>query len=200
MAKYSVDDKVQMTGRIVQIIENEEVGVRYQVKIKCADTIQRPWFEEDEITKASAPSPDPEPQPEPEPEPEPEPTPAPLVTLSPESSSTVLFGTPVSDMQSGVEVANNAITGTLKKLTSGALVDRWGEGNFIALKFAAADWNNFSSVKVGMNPSYGDGLVEIITDPDKDGAFKVTNLDQKFEVNVDGESTLYDLSGLVLES
>lgn len=193
MAKYSVDDKVQMTGRIVQIIENEEVGVRYQVKMKCADTIQRPWFEEDEISKAPAPSP------EPEPEPQPEPTPDPLVALSPESSSAVLFGTPVSDMQFGVKIKNNAIIGALKKLTSGALVDRWGEGNFIALRFSAEDWSKFNSVKVGMNPSYGDGLVEIITDLDKDGAWKVTNTDQKFEVNVDGESTLYDLSGLILE-
>ena len=51
-----------------------------------------------------------------------------------------------------------------------------------------------------MTPSYGDGLVEIIDDPDKNGAFKITNKDeQKFEINVDGESTLYDLTGLVCE-
>lgn len=125
------------------------------------------------------------------------------VTVAPESASAVLFGTPVSDMQDNVAVANGAITGTLKKLTSGDLVDAWGEGNFIALKFADLD-ENATSVKVGLDPSYGSGLVEIINDPDRNGAFKVTETTQKFVVETttpDGSKRQeFSLSGLVLEA
>ena len=106
-------------------------------------------------------------------------------------------------MQDGLTVSSNAITGTLKYLDTGALVNRWGAGNFLALKFsnipAAA-----TSVKVGMDPSYGDGLVEIINDPDLNGAFKVTDISQKFKVVItDGTNTktqTFDLSGLTLQS
>ena len=107
-------------------------------------------------------------------------------------------------MQSNVAIANGAITGTLKYLSEGALVTRWGAGNFIGLKFNA-DWSEYSSVKVGLDPSYGDGLVEIIDDPDKNGAFKVTETTQKFVVQtttVGGTTTTtkYDLSGLTLNA
>lgn len=115
-----------------------------------------------------------------------------------------MFGTLVSDMQSDVVVSGNAITGTLKYLDDGALVNRWGAGNFLALKFTNID-PSATSVKVGLDPSYGDGLVEIIDDPDKDGAWKVTNKDtQVFKVvQSDGTRTktqTFDLSGLVVES
>ena len=58
------------------------------------------------------------------------------------------------------------------------------------------------SVRVGLEPSQGSGLVEIINDPDKDGVFKVTNKDtQKFKVvqeTASGETRVqrFDLSGL----
>ena len=108
-------------------------------------------------------------------------------------------------MQSNVVVSSTGITGTLKRLTSGELVDAWGEGNFVALNFADNDYSNFSSVKVGLDPSQGSGLVEIINDPDKNGAFKVSNKDtQKFKVVIttkDGETATqeYSLVGLVVE-
>lgn len=103
-------------------------------------------------------------------------------------------------MQEDVVVNGNAITGTLKYLNTGALVDRWGEGNFIALKFEDID-PKATSIKVGLDPSYGDGLVEILGDPDMNGAFKVTSSsDQVFKVVItDGTKTItntYDLSGL----
>lgn len=115
-----------------------------------------------------------------------------------------MFGTLVSDMQSGVSIANNAVTGTLKYLDEGDLVTTWGEGNFLAVKFTADDWNAYTSVKVGLEPSVSSGLVEIINDPDKNGAFKITNKNtQKFKVvATDGTKTsvqYYDLSGLKLE-
>lgn len=127
-----------------------------------------------------------------------------VVTLEPESASTVIFGTPVSDIQSNVAVKNNAITGTLHYLDSGDLVDTWGEGNFLALKFTDIA-EDATSVKVGLEPSEGSGLVEIIDDPDKNGAFKITDKNtQKFKIvtTIAGETVeqTFDLSGLTVES
>lgn len=105
-------------------------------------------------------------------------------------------------MQDDVVVSGDAITGTLKKLETGDLVNAWGEGYFLALRFEdIAD--TATSVKVGLDPSYGNGLVEIITDPDKNGAWRITSpSDQVFKVVItDGTNTVtktYDLSGLVL--
>lgn len=117
-----------------------------------------------------------------------------------------MFDTAVSDMQTNLSVSESAskITGTLKYLDEGSLPAVWGEGYFMALKFtnipAAA-----TSVKVGLNPSQSSGLVEIINDPDKNGAFKVTDkTTQKFKVVVsDGTNSItkeYDLNGLTLQS
>lgn len=112
------------------------------------------------------------------------------------------WGTKTSQMQSGLTVANGAITGTLTKLTSGSLVDTWGEGYFMALKFTK---NNakLTSIKVGMNPSVSSGLVEL--EPDMLGVFKVTDKDsQRFEIlATDGElefASFFDLSGLTLST
>lgn len=115
-----------------------------------------------------------------------------------------MFGTLVSDMQTDVSVANGAITGTLNYLDEGSLVDTWGAGNFLVLKFEDID-PNATSVKVGLDPSQGSGLVEIIDDPDKNGAFKITDKDtQVFKVvTTDGEHTTtqtFDLSGLTVVS
>lgn len=126
------------------------------------------------------------------------------VTVAPEADTVDMFGTLVGDMQENLAVSGNAITGTLKKLTSGALVDSWGEGHFMGLKFSTID-PDATSVMVGMDPSYGHGLVEIINDPDKDGAWKVTDKDnQKFVVETttpDGTKRQeFTLSGLVLEA
>lgn len=114
-----------------------------------------------------------------------------------------MFGTLVSDMQTGVAVNGTNITGTLKYLNSGALVDRWGAGNFLCLKFGDFD-SRATSVMVGLDPSYGSGLVEIIDDPDKNGAFKITDKDEQVfkVVSTDGTYTTtdtYNLSDLVCE-
>lgn len=79
----------------------------------------------------------------------------------------------------------------------------WGAGNFLALKFTDID-SDATSVKVGLEPSAGSGLVEIIDDPDKDGVFKLSDtLNQKFVVvQSDGLYTKkqsYDLSELTRE-
>lgn len=113
--------------------------------------------------------------------------------------SNKLFDVKVADMQTNIVISGNAITGTLKYLSgSNAITDMWGEGNFLCLKFPTADIEN-STVKVGLEPSAGSGLVEL--DPDKNGVFKITDkLRQKFVVQItkDGETVVqrYDLSGL----
>lgn len=122
--------------------------------------------------------------------------------MAPEAGETDFWGTTAAQMQSGVSVSGNKITGTLTKLTSGQLVTDWGEGYFLALKFSNID-ADATSVKVGLLPSVSSGLAEIINDPDKNGVFKITDKDvQKFKVvqsNANGKTTqLFDLSGLVL--
>lgn len=129
-----------------------------------------------------------------------------------ESPDVTMFGHKVSDLQENDVVVDGdgyAITGTLKYLAEGELVEAWGAGNFLALKF---DWNDdrVTSVKVGLDPSYnkdgtkpGKGLAEIINDPDRDGAWKITNkFEQKFVVETRAGDELvnrqeYDLTGLV---
>ena len=126
------------------------------------------------------------------------------VTVAPEAGNVEMFDTLVSDMQTGVAVSSNAITGTLHYLDTGAFPDRWGAGNFLALKFSDID-PNATSVRVGLDPSQGSGLVEIINDPDKNGGFKITDKNtQKFVVvTSDGTAEMrqeFDLTGLVCET
>ena len=118
------------------------------------------------------------------------------------ASSKSLFDVPVSDMQEDIVVSGNKITGTLKKLTgSNPITDVWGEGYFLCLRFFTEDWADFSTVMVGLEPSQGSGLVDVLPDPDKECVGKVTNKNnQKFVVvpTADGETYTfkYDLSGL----
>lgn len=124
-----------------------------------------------------------------------------------EDSGSTIFDTAVSDIQDDdivVDSDSDTITGTLKYLDDGDIADYWGAGNFIALKFPDADLST-TTVKVGMDPTEGSGLVEL--DNDKNGVFKVTNKDaQKFIIevidNTTGEKVTerYDLSGLTCET
>lgn len=109
-------------------------------------------------------------------------------------------------MQTGLNIANGKATGTLKYYAepSSAIVTRWGAGNFIVVNLADNDFTGLTSVKIGMNPSQGSGLQEIINDPDKNGVFKVTDAStQKFVVeSTDGTYTKkqeIDLSDLTCE-
>ena len=128
------------------------------------------------------------------------------VTVDAESGNRTLFGKKVSEMQSNVMVMDNAITGRLKFI-EGGLAESGplaGDGYFLALKFRDLD-PEATSVKVGLDPSAGTGLVEIITDPDRNGVFKISNTNQKFKVvSTDGENLtttqVFDLTNLVLES
>lgn len=130
-------------------------------------------------------------------------TPLGKVTLSAMDQSITPWDVPISTYQDDdVEVANGAITGTLYEQTEGSLVSTYGEGYFVAIQFSNIDVDA-TSVKVGLYPSRGTGLVEIINDPDKNGVFKVSDKDsQVFKVvSTDGTRTqiqLFDLSGLTL--
>ena len=110
-------------------------------------------------------------------------------------------------MQSDVKVEGNAITGELAYIEGGLAQSGplAGSGNFLALKFAADDWDEYTSVKVGLVPSAsGMDLVEVKTDPDKNGVFKITGgLHQVFRVQASTPLNTvtidYDLSGLTLD-
>lgn len=127
------------------------------------------------------------------------------MTVKAESQSSLIYGTAVSAIQDAdVTVSGNKITGTLKYLDDGGQISGWwGAGNFLALKFSDVD-PKATSIKVGLNPSEGSGLVELLGDPDMNGVFKITDKDtQKFRVVItDGhvsKTTDYDLSDLTLE-
>ncbi len=100
-------------------------------------------------------------------------------------------------------ISGNSIKGKLKYLDSGDIADHWDPGYFMAVDLSDSGFTNLTSVKVGMSPSAGSGLVELINDPDKNGVFKVSNkYNQKFVVKqTDGTNTLtqaFDLSQLDL--
>lgn len=107
-------------------------------------------------------------------------------------------------MQSDVAVGTNAITGTLAFIQGGLSPAGYlsGDGHFLALKFSTADWADFDRVEVGLDPSQGSGLVDVLPDPDKNGVFKITSTSQKFIVKTTaGEDVVtkeYSLAGLVL--
>ena len=111
----------------------------------------------------------------------------------------------MSDLQSDIAVTNKRITGELSYIDEGALVDAWGAGNFIALKFTKTD-DSVTSIKVGLDPSSREGGTLVELDEDMNGAFKVTNKDaQRFVVEqttADGkkEREYYNLSGLTCEA
>lgn len=113
------------------------------------------------------------------------------MTVTPEDQSSQIYETDVSDIQADdVVVSDGKITGTLKYLDDGPIAGYWGAGNFIALHFADID-QRATSVKVGLNPSQGSGLVEIMGDPDMNGVFKITDKEnQVFRVVItDGITT-----------
>lgn len=79
-----------------------------------------------------------------------------------------------------------------------------GDGYFIALKWGEPS-EAATSLKVGLQPSEGTGLVEAIDDPDRNVVAKVTNTENQKFVILQSNATkttkqVYDLSGLTLEN
>lgn len=134
-----------------------------------------------------------------------EPTPGGVVDVAPVAQNRKLFDVTASTFQKNdIVVSDNGISGTLKEMVdSNPITDVWGTGYFIGLKFVLPE--GCTSCKVGLNPSEGSGLVEIIDDPDKDGVFKVTDKDTqniRVESIVNGVEVVkeYDLSTLTLQA
>lgn len=129
------------------------------------------------------------------------------VVVAPETSTQTVLGKTVSSLQENVVVSNNAISGTLNSIddyTEFSSDPELQAGHFLALKFTA-DWDSYTSVKVGVVPSsIGMDLQEIKTDLDKNGVFRITNIStQKIVVeSTNGVQTKrqeYSLTGLTLE-
>ena len=81
-------------------------------------------------------------------------------------------------MQSGLSASGGKITGTLKYLTTGQLVNDWGEGYFIAVGFSNySSGLTYANVEVGIVPTEGAGLVHL--DSDQDAVLKVTDKTQR---------------------
>lgn len=112
------------------------------------------------------------------------------LTVESADNSKSYWGTAVTAMQSDVAVADGEISGTLSYLTSGSLVDVWGEGNFVALNFADID-SDAAYVEVGLVPTQGAGFQRL--DEDHDGVFKIKDNNQKLVVKQ------YTSDGLYLE-
>lgn len=116
-----------------------------------------------------------------------------------------LFDVDVDDMQSNISFGNGKVTGTLKYLSgSNAITDVWGEGYFLCFNMTDSTWTGYTSVKVGVTPSAGSGLVEIINDPDKNGFVKVSDKAQQLFTIVSTKGGVtktkaYSLADLVLE-
>lgn len=112
-----------------------------------------------------------------------------------------MWGTPVSDMQTGVTVSGQSITGTLKYLDSGVPAEYWGAGNFLNLKFTKD--SDATSIKVGLTNSRGSGLVEL--DEDMNAMMKISDKNtQQLKVvqsrTGEEKTWMFDLSGLVCET
>ncbi len=123
------------------------------------------------------------------------------VVVEPEEANTVIFEHTVSDLQEDVAVTGHAITGTLKYVDEGALPAVWGAGHFLVLKFTLPE--TVTSCKIGLDPSQGSGLAELVGDPDMNASFKITNVNQVVKVVIvnDGVEAIetFDISALVLE-
>ena len=126
------------------------------------------------------------------------------INVQPEKGSAEYLGVKASQMQTGLAVADGAITGTLKFIEGGIAPSGplAGDGNFMFLKFV--DPNSADKVEVGLVPSAGTGFVEL--DPDMNAVFKVAGeiegVAQVLKVKTTVGSTVkvqtFDLSGLTL--
>lgn len=125
----------------------------------------------------------------------------PNLTITPTADTVTLYdGKVASDLQSNVVVTDNGISLT-SKFIEGGLAESGplaGDGYFMALTWSAPG-SDITSVKVGVVPSQGTGLVEGITDPDRTIVVKLNpSVPQNFViVSTDGVNTntqVYPLS------
>ena len=131
----------------------------------------------------------------------------PDIIVTPKKQSDTIYEVPVSSIQEPetAVIGNSAITGKSKYMSaSNPITDVWGKGNFLAVDFGADDWNKYTSVKVGLEPSAGSGPAELIGEDDKDAVFKVANPEvQKLVITatngIHTDRQEFDLKGVTLE-
>ena len=123
-------------------------------------------------------------------------------TISAEDSAGTIFNTPVSDIQENLTISNGRITGTLNLLDSGDIANYWGNGYFVALKFANTDGVAPENITVAGTPLDSDlNGVWMVGKINEDTTIK--RAEKLTVVTTDGEHTLtqdYDLSGLIFKT
>lgn len=130
-------------------------------------------------------------------------------TVIPYTQETI-FEHNVSDLQKDLVVGKDIITGELSYIEEGQLPTAHGAGHFFAVEFSEKD-SEATSIKMGMYPTYKNGefiwddsgLSDVINDPDKGGAWKVTDKNVQYfkVVTSDGKrvhTQLFDLKELIL--
>ena len=129
------------------------------------------------------------------------------LTISPEVGSKETYGHRVDSYQTGVAVNGDKVTGTLKFI-EGGLAESGplaGDGYFLCLKWSEPE-SGVTSLKVGLVPSEGTGLVEAINDPDRDCVYKITDKQNQRVTFIQSDAAghkniqVFDISGLTLES
>lgn len=130
------------------------------------------------------------------------------LTVTATTDGVELYGGKVaSDLQSDIAIEGDKITGSLNFIEGGLAPSGYlaGDGYFMALTWSEPKQaENITSVKVGLVPSAGSGMVEGIDDPDRTIVAKVDPaLGQKFMIeqrNADGvRAKYYDLELEFLE-
>lgn len=112
----------------------------------------------------------------------------------------------VSTYQTDITVSGGKIKGKLKFVEGGLASSGYlsGDGYFLALSLYDNTFTNLTSVKCGLKPSKGSGLVEILNDPDKVIVMKVADKNkQKFKIvqqrtGYNDNTQIFDLSELEL--
>ena len=118
------------------------------------------------------------------------------------AAGTDLLGKSVSDLQSGITVGENAITGTLKYVTgytgfSGDAAEQ--KGNYLAFHSASTGADSITVELIGGTSGRG----EVTLDGDGIMIARISNINQKIKVRaykngVVANSRLYSLAGLTL--
>lgn len=125
--------------------------------------------------------------------------------MSPEPQSSRFYDHDVSQLQgTDLAVSGNSIVGTLKFIEGGLSPagPLAGDGYFLALHFTDSD---ATSIKVGLDPSEGTGLVELKGDPDMCCIVKITDKNTQFFIVEQSDNKgnkltqRFNLSGLTLE-
>lgn len=95
-----------------------------------------------------------------------------------------------SEMQNNIVVANGTITGDLYFIEGGLAPSGplAGDGYFMFLQASSID-SNANSLMVGLQPSAGTGLQELINDPDKSVVMKIAGNNQKFVTVIKNTTT-----------